>query len=274
VAIAKLVEKGVAGLAFSVWGGAEGGEGADLLGTGLTGLQTGAAGLMSLSTLDPRAQDAIRWGVGTALLLIGGAAGSMGLATGGMNGALGATWEPDATNAKIVSATTVSYYPWTKFGRDDMDGSRGALRKVVHLPIARNVNLTASSEIRTHVLGVGNAGGRVSNAFTEADDPYSSVFLPTSLGSGLGVEYEFHLGDRVMIVPGADVFATQEFGSYSKAGIGAGAELALMIRLYKKTYLDIRSRAVVEQMMDGPASFELLPIAAGLTLYTDDLFLF
>ncbi len=273
-ATVKLVEKGVAGLAFSVWGGAEGDEGADLLGGGLTDLQVGLAGLMSLSTLDPRAQDAIRWGVGTALLLVGGAADSAGLVSGGMNGALGVTFSPDATKAKIVSATTTSYYPWTKFSNDDMSGNRGAMRSVDHIPVAKNVNLTTSSEISTPALGVASAEGRAENVFTEEDDAYPSVFLPSSLRSGLGVEYEWRLGDRVIITPSADVFAAQEFGSRSKAGIGAGAELALMIRIYKRAYLDVRSRAAVEKMIDGPTNFEIMPIAAGLTIYTDDLFIF
>lgn len=272
-AIVKLAEEGVAGLAFLAWGASEGAEGADLSSSGLTNLQVGLAGLMSLSTLDPLAQDAIRWGLGSALLLLGGAADSAGLVAGGMNGALGVTWSPAATRAKIISATTYSYYPRTKFS-GDQKGSRGVLRKVEHMPVATNLNLTMSSEINTHALGVGNAEGRVENAATEKDDPYSSVYLPTRLGSGLGMEYELHLGDRVIIAPAVDVFAAQEFGSYSKAGIGAGAELALMVRVYKKVYLDVRTRATVEKMIDGGANTELMPIAAGLTFYTDDLFLF
>ncbi len=230
LAVGGLVVKGLGG-AVSLLAGLLGGAGGDgLAATGLDDLQLVLTGGLTETNFDARLQMMMRFIVGAGLQLGGAAAGADWLMQGGGNGAVAATFSPDATNSHILGAFSIYYTPYSL----ENDGHRGALRLRWHLgEIADHVAVATDTEIITPNVAVANAGKQIAN-LAGAGKSLDSVQAASAIRSGLALEFPLKFWNVVTFTPSFGGMVFQQFGGEKNtAGVEANADVDLMFDLLK-----------------------------------------
>ncbi|MBI2974293.1 MAG: hypothetical protein HYY43_01710 [Deltaproteobacteria bacterium] len=250
------VEKSIAGAAFVAAGLNAGRGGEGLVSSGLADLQGVFGAILVDSGLSHEAQPVVRWAVGGGLQVLGAVTGNLGIMFGGANGTIAAMFSPDPTGSKMIESSSLYIAPMN-----------GAVLRRNRIKLSKDLRLTTDTEFQSHALTSDNAENRRENATSDDGTPYSNIVAPTTLSSGPGLERPVELSRNVSILPRAGIHTLQQWNEKGQtAGVGADADLMLSWKPWKKVSIDAGARAVVDKPFNGPANYEVMPVA-GITVY-------